>query len=144
MTSLAARREWSALLPDYVIDPAGCWIWQGPRTGGRWGGYGYFKRNGLPVYAHRASYEAFVGPIGDGLAIDHLCRNPSCVNPEHLEAVTPAENARRGHVAKLTSQQALEIRHRAAAGESRRSLAEEFGVSKSAVKHIVRGRTWRP
>ena len=47
------------------------------------------------VLAHRASYEAFIGPIPDGLTIDHLCRVHACVRPDHLEAVTRSENARR-------------------------------------------------
>lgn len=46
--------------------------------------------------AHRAVYELLVGPIADGLVIDHLCRKPSCVNPSHLEAVTQSENLKRG------------------------------------------------
>lgn len=48
------------------------------------------------VYAHRWSYEQHVGPIPDGLHLDHLCRNTICVNPDHLEPVTPEENILRG------------------------------------------------
>lgn len=70
----------------------GCWLWMGALTFG----YGRFWVNGRNARAHRISYEAFVGPIPDGLVIDHTCRQKSCVNPEHLEVVTHKENVRRG------------------------------------------------
>lgn len=50
--------------------------------------------------AHRAVYEALVGPIPPELELDHLCRNPACVNPAHLEPVTRKENVRRGYWGK--------------------------------------------
>jgi|SRR5690242_1350575 len=65
-------------------------------TGAKSIGYGKIFYNGRHVLAHRASYEMHIGPIPDGMVIDHLCRNPSCILPEHLEPVTPAENMRRG------------------------------------------------
>lgn len=71
----------------------GCWEWRGWRTPK---GYGGFRLSGRDQYAHRVSYEASIGPIPDGLVIDHLCRNSGCVNPAHLEAVTQKENLRRG------------------------------------------------
>lgn len=59
-------------------------------------GYGHLYVNGRHIYAHRFSYELARGQIGQGLELDHLCRNTSCVRPDHLEAVSHAENTRRG------------------------------------------------
>jgi len=73
----------------------GCWIWTGTRT---LHGYGSFCDNGPKVLVHRWSYEQHVGPIPDGLVIDHLCRNPPCVNPDHLEPVTQRENLMRSPI----------------------------------------------
>lgn len=63
-------------------------------------GYGQIHARYRHMGAHRAAYEHFVGPIPDGLQIDHLCRNKLCVRPDHLEAVTLAENLRRRDAAK--------------------------------------------
>ena len=72
----------------------GCWEWTGARTAA---GYGQISLgDGRREYSHRYSYELLVGPIPAGFTIDHLCRRRSCDNPEHLEAVTLAENKRRG------------------------------------------------
>lgn len=83
------------------VDVSGeCWIWTGYRLPD---GYGTFAAtwNGNKVMAHRWAYEALVGPIPNGLVLDHLCRVPACVNPAHLEPVTHRENVRRGDVTKL-------------------------------------------
>lgn len=80
------------------VEPTGfCWIWKGSL--GRHG-HGYFNlgadENRRGVAAHKFAYETLVGIVPDGLELDHLCRNPPCVNPDHLEPVTHAENLRRG------------------------------------------------
>lgn len=71
----------------------GCWTWIGSRDVE---GYGRMTAGRKSPKAHRLVYEALVGPIPPGLHLDHLCRNTSCVNPAHLEPVTPRENILRG------------------------------------------------
>lgn len=78
------------------VDKSGeCWVWTAAKFGN---GYGLFKPDyrGKSCLAHRVAYEIVVGPIPEGLTIDHLCRNHGCVNPSHLEAVTKRENTLRG------------------------------------------------
>lgn len=82
-------------------EPDGCWPWHGGKTSR---GYGQIRpegKRGPQVYAHRLSYEFYVGPIPDGLQLDHGCRNPPCVNPDHLEPVTNRENTLRGLKGRL-------------------------------------------
>jgi hypothetical protein len=69
---------------------SGCWLWIGVTYPN---GYGCFQRH---TYAHRWSYERYVGPIPDGLELDHLCRTRCCANPSHLEPVTRRVNTLRG------------------------------------------------
>lgn len=77
----------------YIPEPnSGCWLWIGALQNG----YGSIKKEGRNYPAHRLSYEMNKGAIPGGLVIDHLCRVPSCVNPDHLEPVTIGENISRG------------------------------------------------
>lgn len=84
-------------VPTFRPDLGPCWIWTGRRQEEGYGRFGVreLTPSGTKL-AHRAAYELTVGPIPDGLHLDHLCRVPACVNPSHLEPVTVKENTRRG------------------------------------------------
>lgn len=76
-----------------TLDANDCWIFHGSLTTK---GYGHIKVGRSMRPTHRVTYEFFVGPIPDGLVLDHLCRVRDCCNPDHLEPVTNRENYLRG------------------------------------------------
>ena len=81
-------------IPAHNPELGRCWTWEAARGGYKdW--YGVFFNGHRMVYAHRWVWEHEVGPIPEGLTIDHLCRNTACVNPAHLEPVPGSENTRR-------------------------------------------------
>lgn len=131
--------------PPYRVDPkTGCWIWLGAKSPL---GYGraWDADAGRVRVAHQIIFEREYGPIPEGLELDHLCRNPECVRPHHLEAVTHAENMRRYASATcherwrwgVTREQAIEIR-RAAEHMSQQRVAERFGIEQSTVSRLLR------
>lgn len=112
-------RFWAKVVPTGF-----CWEWTGGKNGQ---GYGSFSAHRTTFRAHRMSYEALVGPIPEGLVIDHLCRNPSCVNPDHLEPVTVRVNTLRGHSPRIAAE----------------LFSKEFCVRGHAMPALVPGRRQR-
>lgn len=136
---------------------SGCWLWSGSVNRK---GYGQFmaKAGTSPYGAHRFSWVLHNGPLPPlkhaktQRCVLHRCDTPACVNPAHLFIGTRADNnadmARKGRhgfrkFARLTDEQVGEIRRRCAAGEIRRTIAEDFGVCRETVGYIARGQTWR-
>lgn len=128
--------------PFYRIDDAtGCWIYNGYLTKDE-GRAGNVVVDGRRIPAYVATYEAAKGPVPPGLVLDHLCRTPSCVNPDHLEPVTYAVNNQRGALAKLNDLKVSMIRASLASGGKRRALAREYGVSYATIKQIEKCEAW--
>jgi hypothetical protein len=135
-----------------------CWPWKGRILKNGYGVIHQGGRNGGPVvYAHRLAAQ-FAG-LGDisGKMVCHHCDNPPCVNPKHLfvgDAAAnvrdmfakgrgrPPEGERHSH-ARLTVAQVVSARRRVSAGESRRSIAKEMGVSHTAIVQAVRRVWWK-
>ena len=126
-----------------------CWFW----TGYLKNGYGFTELDGQLIYAHVLSFQLFHGEIPDGKEVCHNCDIRPCIRPEHLFAGTRLENVKdawakglgsqppitRGsahHLATLTDEQVMEIRHLIQTGRSQREVAAQFGCSNSTVWRI--------
>jgi DNA-binding transcriptional regulator YiaG len=136
------------------VTSSGCWEWSGSRNHA---GYGQIAGGRTaagkprPLLAHRAAYSIWVGEIPDGLVVRHKCDNPPCINPDHLEVGTLADNSRdavkrmrtangenkRSH--RLTDQEVQAIREGYAPGSVKQAdLAAMYGVSQQLISSIVR------
>jgi hypothetical protein len=132
----------------------GCWEWQGRAA---YNGYGILSHMSTWVFAHRVSWAIHSGEDAGDKMVLHSCDNRRCVNPMHLRLGDTHDNimdsvergrwnrpAGEDHCrAKLTWEQVHDIRRRHLAGEVQKDLADEFGVGRSAIKAIIRNRTWR-
>lgn len=108
----ASERFWAK-----VEKTSGCWYWRGA-VAGRYGRFwvGSTRSDGRLLQAHRFAYELLIGPIPPELTIDHLCLNKLCVNPDHMEPVTGAENTRR-HIQRVNGEASPSLRsHRKETG----------------------------
>lgn len=157
-----AERFWSKV---NIKDDEGCWLWMGTRYSAT--GYGRYNNQ----LAHRLAWEIEYGQIPEGRQVLHRCDVRHCVRPTHLFLGTQADNMRdmvakgrhgvRTHPerwtnpppvprsredhpnALLTAKAVADIRRRAKAGQSFRSIAEHHGISKSTAWQIARGKSWR-
>lgn len=136
---------------------SGCLIWMGAQNAGGYGRSGLAQRIHGTTIVHRAVFQEINGPVPNGMYVCHSCDTPSCVNPDHLFAGTPSDNAQdrkiKGRSASkqgslngnciLTDEQVRAIKVALDLGEKQIDLARAYRVSFSTINHIKQGRTWR-
>lgn len=126
----------------WVVNPeTGCWDWQLHTIYG----YAYQYSQSGSSRVHKINYEKKYGSVPKGKVLDHLCKNKKCVNPDHLEIVTVAENTRRGRATKLKKEQVVEILkeiNTTPKWGQYNELAKKYNVSASMIGLIARGQRW--
>ncbi len=139
------------LLERHLKDGSGCWLWAGEV---RKSGYGVMSIHRKQVGVHRASYEAFIGPVPEGMFVCHTCDVKTCINPEHLWVGSQQDNMNdkvnkgrqtkgEGHgMHKLEEPQVVEIKTMLSKGVSQLDVAKMFSVHKSTISLIARGKRW--
>jgi hypothetical protein len=128
----------------HIVDPVtGCWEWQGAKNKDGYGVVNSRNRGGFHT-AHHAYWLRYRGLIPEGFVPDHkFCQNPGCVNPEHLELVTSAENRRRAVSAKLTWEDVAHIRGKRQTHHWKQ-IVEEYGITQPMVHRIWSEKSWTP
>lgn len=135
------EKYWLEVPPSHAYrldEKTGCWVWTGHTDKG---GYAVTTFRGKGGVVHRFVYEHHQGPIPAGMTIDHLCRNPSCINPDHMEAVSMRENLRRSSRIKLAPESVRRIRWLRGV-ELQRITAARYGVSVSLVGLVQSRKIW--
>lgn len=117
----------------------GCLLWTAATDGH---GYGTILVGDVIRRAHVAAWWLAGRTVPEGHELDHLCRRPACVNVDHLEDVTHANNCQRGATAKLTHEQAREVRYLARAGWRPVDIAAAYSISRSQIHKIKTGEAW--
>lgn len=129
---LRGHAAWKDSGPRWIEDANGCWVWQ-RRANNEGYAVGSFVSHGGKAsdLAHRAIYEQRVGKIPDGMELDHLCFVTMCVNPGHMEIVTPEENLRRRRSTpqKVWDDDLAEAYRMRVNGVSWRKVAAQFGMT---------------
>lgn len=110
----------------------GCWVWQKSKS---------IHYEGKSVSLLSMAYTTLVGPVPEGHVVSTTCKNPKCVNPEHLYSCKRGEKLAQS-TRKLNEDQVREIRKKYAEGSSLSKLGKEFGVKPATISHIINRRVW--
>lgn len=115
--------------------PSACWEWRGVIAPDGYGRVPSAARHGLTTAAHRLVYARLVGPIPEGLTLDHLCRNRRCVNPAHLEPVTMRENNLRSNGVGAIAARKTHCNHgHPLSGENLRMVKGKYGPVRDCIE----------